>query len=671
MKKRVAAAVTGTLLTISAIAAAPWIAERYAASKVDDALEQIRTRATAVAHRGSVSVDIWTRTVVVRDVSLDMPGENGSKARIARVTIERPSTSNGRVAAARVRIDNVAVRTGDETTTIPAIEVTGYDGPAEGLAGAAPSGKAVRTQADVMETVSFAGAAVPSIEVHNERLGAFRRATGVVFGRMSDGVVSRASVSGADLNVAERAARDGTSRGGFSLSTGAVEAFDLSLPAALRFQASDGAGERERLFASALITRLNVATPTDRLGLVTASAKTLQIDDLRLRALAFTPEALAEMNVRRLSDDPPTPADLRQRLMLLTDLVRAFAVAKVTASDLSWSVAPADGRWRSGAAALIEISSVADGRAASALARNASSESDLGRAMVEKAEVQRVDASGLLAYAERLGRDQGLLTTTPPPDEVVKLFPRVGRAEIAGARVTAIDGAFYSVGSIRTGQRSEAEALPNKAGLVIESLNVPVPKEGLVAPYLAEAGLERLNVDLRLIASLDATTKTLTLDALDYASPGIADARLTGSLTNVDPTLAVATGGEFIQKLSEVTLQPFELHVLDRGGVEAALSTAAQAAKRPKDVFADALSDDLKVRLTDALGPSAEPSATALALFLRDGGALDVTISPRAPDTRLLDLLSVIKLGPKGWAQALDLTVVARASAEPQPVVAP
>lgn len=662
MRKRtfaIAAAALGAALVGATALSAPWVANRMAEGEVDHTLAVVRKRGTAVASRGEVTTDIWTRTVVVRDVAVDTPGQNGAKVRVGRLTVERPGKDDGRITAARVRFDDIVVTVASETMTVPSVEVIGYDGPAEGLVGTAGAGSAVRTQADVLAEVSIESAVIPLIKVDNAKLDATRAATNIRFGRMTKGVVSRAAIDGVSLAVATQTAEDGSTKGGFSLLTGAIVAESLSVPAVLRFQAGDGAGQRERAFARASLSDLKVDTPTDRLGQVRLSAASVEAADIDIRALALSTAAIEDLETRRRQGEAPTPAELRRRILLLTDLVRAFAIGRITATTVAWDAAPPAGRARTGAAAKLELQGYADGRVARIGAIGATMASDAGKASTTEAEILKIDASGLLAYAERVGRDQALLTAAPPPDEILKLFPRAGFARVSGFSAEGRAGSL-TVGEVRSGQRGDVQAVPNRVGIAVENFSAPIPRDRWFTQYLEDAGLQRLNLSFRLRMSLDPTTKLLTLDGLDYTSPDVADVKLTGALSGVDPALAIASGGDLIGKLSDVTLQPFTLRIDDHGGVAAALRSAARAEQEAPEALAERVASEAETRMTAVLGPSAQSSATALGLFLRKGGTLEATFAPRSTDTKLLDLLGLLKLGPTGIAQALDLTIVNR-----------
>ena len=270
------------------------------------------------------------------------------------------------------------------------------------------------------------------------------------------------------------------------------------------------------------------------------------------------------------------------------------------------------------------------------------------------------DASGLLAYAQEVGEDKILLTSTPPADKMMALTPRAASAELADVKY-ARNGTVISAARLRTGQRGDvAAALPNHIGVAVERLRAPLPPRWRIGRYLQDAGIEDIDLSFAAELSLDATTQVLKLEQLAYAAPGVADVTLTGSLANVDPKVAVESGGELVQKLSDVTVEPFSLKVVDHGGLAAALAYAADRIGRPPELYREELARQVEQTVVEILGPSADASGRALGLFIRKGGALDVAITPKGADTRLLRVLGLIGLGPVGLAQALDLTIVTR-----------
>lgn len=214
---------------------------------------------------------------------------------------------------------------------------------------------------------------------------------------------------------------------------------------------------------------------------------------------------------------------------------------------------------------------------------------------------------------------------------------------------------------LRTGQRGAvAAALPNHISVAVERLRAPLPPRWRIGRYLQDAGVEEIDLSFAAGVSLDATTQILKLEQLAYDAPDVAEVSLTGALAHVDPKVVVERGGELIQKLSEVTVEPFALKVVDHGGLAAALAYAADRVGRPPDVYREELAQQVEQTVVEILGPSADASGRALGLFIRKGGALDVAITPKGADTRLLRVLGLIGLGPVGLAQALDLTIVTR-----------
>ncbi|MFD1701506.1 hypothetical protein ACFSCV_00655 [Methylopila henanensis] len=653
-------AAAACLLLLAGFAALPWAVDRYATAKVDKALDDVRVRSTAVVTRGAVSVDIGGRSVAVRDVAVDTPGENGARLRIALVTIERPSESGGRITAAKVRFDDVVMSLGRETVRVPSVTLTGYAGPPQGLVTATGSGVVARTQAEIAAGVWADGATIPLIEIDNDKAGVRRRVTDVVFGPTEAGVAQRVDVGGAS---ARAPARLFSTRGGldFEASTGAMSFEGLSVPALLRFLAGDGQGKREAAIAKASIERIAFSAPTATMGLVKGAIGRLEIDDLRLRALAAPGETLELLQSKAESGEPLTPAETRRKITLMTDATRAVAFARVGAFDASLDAERPASTPLTLAAERVVFAGYADAALERVVTMGARIAWDGRSATIGEAYVDQIDAANLLAHAERVGRDEILLTTTPAPDEMLGLVPRARRAGVSGVELLTRRHGVVRVGMIRTGARGENDTVPNRIGLRVEDFEAAAPTDRWYSKYLADAGVERLDLDFRVLLSLDPTTQILKLDGLDYSSPEIADLHLEGELAQVDPTLAVATGAEFVDKLSRVTLQPFTLRLTDKGGIAGALASAAKAQGTDPTAYRNVFAQEAKQRMEAVLGPSAEASATATELFLRTGGTLEARIVPRSPDTTLLRLLGLIRLGPEGVAQALDVSVLSRA----------
>ncbi|GLK55324.1 hypothetical protein JOD31_000245 [Methylopila capsulata] len=658
MKKRhgVIGAALALGLTFVGLALAPAVANRFAASEVDRALERIRRLNTAVASRGEVDYDLFQQSLVVRDVAVDSPGAGGAKIQIGRVTVHRPGGREDRMVADTIRIENVTVAFANETLTIPTIEVDGYEGPAQGLVSPPRVGRAARTQADMIAQVSIRGARAPEMTSVNADLKATRTIRNVVLGAATDGVVSRATIESVEVSMLPPPGVGAEETNALHLGAATLEG--VSLPTLMRFQAGDGQGEREIAVARAEVQGASLRAPTASYGVVNATVGRLTLEALALRPLAFPTQAIDQLADKARSGKPLTPADVRQMMLMAVDGVRAVAIGRAAANDATLSfdvVGP-----RSVSAGLVEATAVADGRVGGLRFEAFRAETTEGSAAAGSGAIADFDATGLLAYAQEVGDDKILLTSTPPADRMMGLTPRAASAELANVEITR-NGDVVRVGKLRTGQRGDvASDLPNHISVAVEQLQAPLPPRWRVGRYLQDAGVEEINLSFAADVSLDATTQILKLEQLAYDAPGVADVSLTGSLANVDPKVAVERGGELVEKLSDVTVDPFALKVVDHGGLAAALAYAADRVGRPPDVYREDLAQQVEQTVVGILGPSADASGRALALFIRKGGALDVAITPKGADTRLLRVLGLIGLGPVGLAQALDLTIVTR-----------
>lgn len=643
-------------LTFVGLALAPAVANRFAASEVDRALDRIRRLNTAVASRGDVEYDLFRQSLVVTNIAVDSPGADGAKIHIGRVTVLRPGGREDRMVADSIRIENVTVAFASETLTIPTIEVAGYEGPAQGLVSPPRVGRAARTQADMIAQVSIRSGRVPEMTSVNADLRATRTVRNVVLDAATNGVVSRATIESVAVSMRPRpgAAVDATD----ALRLGATTLEGVSLPTLMRFQAGDGQGEREIAVARAEVQGASLRAPTESYGVVNAAAGRLTLEDLALRPLAFPTQAIDQLADKARSSEPLTPAEVRRLMLMAVDGVRAVAIRQFAASDASLSF---DGEGpRSASAGLIEVTGVADGRVGGLRFEAFRAETTETSAAAGSGAISDFDATGLLAYAQEVGDDKILLTSTPPAEKMMGLTPRAASAELADVEVVR-DGNVVRAAKLRTGQRGAvAAALPNHISIAVERLQAPLPPRWRVGRYLQDAGVEEINLSFAADVSLDATTQILKLEQLAYDAPGVADVSLTGALAHVDPKVAVERGGDLIQKLSDVTVEPFALKVVDHGGLAAALAYAADRVGRPPDVYREDLAEQVEQTVVGILGPSADASGRALGLFIRKGGALDVAITPKGADTRLLRVLGLIGLGPVGLAQALDLTIVTR-----------
>jgi hypothetical protein len=639
--------------------ATPQVALQLAEARIDTALSKIRKQSTSVADRGLVSFDLFSRTVTVRDLVIDAPGD-GSKVRIGSLTIVRPVEEGERLTAERVVFEGLQVFSAGDLTIVPRIEIRAYDGPAQGLVSTPGVGRLARSQADVIGQVSLAGASIPLIEMTLERAKVRRRIADVSIGRVSKGVIEEGSVGSTSvtaLGLAEDASPEASA---FEAETGLIEYRRISLPVIWRFYASDGIGSREPVVehVSASGVRGSFALrPSGRLNL---TADRLEAEGLEIRPLSFDPRAHETLARKQRRGEPLTPAEMRQQLLFAIDAARAFAFGRVAAVNVVAEAQLPERSVVSGRLALGEIGPYADARLSNAkIGGFALGDPEGSRLGAARLDLTGFDASELATYLERVGNDEILLTTTPMPVDLVRIAPRVESVSLAGARAAGLLGEI-KIGGARIDIDAPHNDVPRRVAVKLNEVDAAPALGGRIEELLQVAGLERLVGSAAFSMSFDATTGIVTLDQLASRVEKLGAISATGSLDDVDPSVAVATGAEFVDKLSAITLQPFKFSFRNEGGFEALLRQAASREGSPAELYREEVAQRTAPFLTELLGPPAGPSAQALSDFIRDPRTLDVEVAPKTPDLPLIDFLQSLKLGPDGIAQTIDVTILNR-----------
>ena len=656
-RRLVVTALAALILAAGAVLAAPLVIHAVVESRVDVTLENIRVRNTSVVNRGEVTVDLSDRIVAIHGLTIVPPGA-GSKVRIGSLRLVEPWPSEGRLTAREIVLEDIAVVSAADHTTIPRIELRGYSGPEEGLVTTPGTGYRARSQADVIAQVSVDAINIPSIETVAERTGIRRSFRNISVTRLMNGVIDIASIEGVSIR-APKPGRSETSA--FELTASAASLDGLDLPTLWRFYAGDGVGDRQPLVSEFSASRLALRAGGVGSGEITARADAASVTGVELRPLTFTLSEIDDIVAKLKDDEALTPADVRRKLLMMVEAVRAVSFEAVHLSGLSVEVGAAkDRRLTTMTMRAVAVGPYAEARLEQASVEGLAFSEPGGRALqIAQAGMHGLDASRLAAYTERVGRDEILLAMQPTAEDVVRTAPRIGGLNLREARFSGAIG-DVAVANAQLDVNAPLDAVPQHVGLALDGVDI-APREGSsMAATLRTVALERARGSARLAVTLNPATRELSLNSLEAKIEDLGSIRASGGLAKVDPRLAISAGSEFIDKLSEIVLEPFRITARDDGLFETALQRAAQAADEPHDAFRDALAIRAGDEIATLFGPPARQSAEAVSEFIRQPRSIEITINPKTPDTRLIDFLQSLPLGPAGIAQTIDVTILNR-----------
>lgn len=647
------------LVAVGGYLSAPSIARYVAERKVDDALERIRVQSTSVAHRGEVSVDLWSRTVRVRDISVETP-RGASRIRIGALTVVSPSVSDGQLTASNVVFEDVTSTSGGDVTSVPRLEIVGYSGPERGLTTTPGVGRNSKTQADLVGRVSFESASSPVIVMTNEETQTRRTIRNVKVSAVTDGVVRDAAFAGASFEAPYLRPDQATVADAIDVTTGAVVYRDLSLPALWRLYSGDPGGDREALAKTASISDVTAEVSLRPSGRLSASLRKVSLTSLETRSLGYPLAAIDQAAARARLRRDATPAEIREQLSLAVEGAHAFAFDEIAIESAEMRYEPGDAPKRRFRVERAALQTYADGLLGGARVAGLAYDDDAGgRLSLAEADLERFDFKGLIAYAERVGRNEVLLTTAPTAEDVLRLAPRIAGVGLRGLDATGSYGALKA-SRAQLDVNAPADVVPQHLKITLENLDAAPAPGTKLATLLGKVELDRLKGGAGVSLTLNPTEKALSLDWLDYGLEGLGSLRAKGELQAVDPMLAVATGAAFVDRVLAVRLAPFRVWFQDDGAVAVLLRRAADAAGAPPEIYRETVARDLQATIQRVFGPSAENSAESVARFIRDPRTLELVITPRNIDQSLVDLIRSFDLGPEGIAQTIELSALYR-----------
>lgn len=658
MKRALAiASLISVVLVGGAALLGPSIVQRYAEAQVDKALARIRVQTTSVANRGDVSVSLTGRAVTVKDLAVESAGRE-QRVSVRALTIVGPRTSGNLLTAERVVFDDVTVRSAGETITVPRFEIHNYSGPERGLTATPGIGRNARSQADIIGRISLERAVAPTVTFAGDSSGLTRTLRNVSVNRVTKGAVESATIDGVALDVPYLPAKQSPQTSSLAISAGPIVYEGVDLPTLWRFYASDGSGERQSFLKSAVVANVSAVATLRPGGVLRASWRRLKIEDVLIRPLSF-PVTAFDVVVSKLREGrPTTPAEIREQLFHAADALRAVSFQRIRLEGASAEIARDGERLRSYEISAAEIGPYADGRLESVKTEGVAFRRDDGvRLALEKADLRGVDLAGLMRYADKVGRDEILLTTEPTAADLVKFAPRIASAEATGLDVAGAEGELRAR-SVKVDVNAPLNAAPQRVSFDLDDLDARPAPGSWSAKALSAMRLEDLRGGLSFALTLDPGAKTLALSDFDYRFANLGSVKANGELAAVDPLLAVATGAAFVDKFSAIELGTFKFLMTDDGAVETLIRRAAEKAQTPVEVYREQIARDAQETISRVFGPPAENSAEAAARFIREPRTLEVTVTPRTTAAQLLELIRAVDLGPAGIAQVIDVAAL-------------
>ncbi|WP_020178492.1 hypothetical protein [Methylopila sp. M107] len=635
----------------------PLAVQRYAAFKVDAALSRIGYQTTSMVQRGAVSVDVWSWTVNVGNIEIVGAG-GATRTSIGRMSIASPGDAAGRMTADRMILDDVKVKAPGEIISIPRAEIRFYSGPESGLTATPGLGRNVESQADLFENVSIGRIVAPIVVFVGDKSGLRRTVRNLVVNDMRDGVISSATADAITLDAPYLPPSGDGAPSSLLISTGEVRYDGLSLPTLWRFRDGDPGGDRKQLLKSVTIADIALSLTLRPGGRFSASIKKLDAVGIQLRPLGFAISSFDPVATGMRFNDGATPQEVREQMAFALSLLRSASFERISMTDAQAQLTSASDPLKNVGVGLAEIGPYADARLETVrLEKLSQSNAEGFKLALGGGRAYGFDASGALQYADRVARDEVLLTTRPSPAEMLKIIPRIKALDAQDFDVSSADGALR-VDRARIEINAPLDAVPQNVMFRLDGLDASPPPDSEAQRWIERMELEGLKGSAKFSLTLNPADNVLSLDWMDYGFEGLGKVSASGKLERVDPVLAVSTGADFVDKFSAIRLAPFKLTLTDDGATGVLLRRAAAKAGEQVDAYREDIATEAQAAFPRLLGPPAEQSGQAAAEFIRDPRQAEVTLAPRRMDQTLLDLIRAAQLGPVGLAQVVDLTVL-------------
>lgn len=637
--------------------AVPAAMHRYAQREIDAVLARIAWQTTSMVRRGDVSFDPWTWTVGVSSIEVLGPG-GVSAATIGRLTIARPDEDDRRMTAERMVLDDVRIRSASEQLFIPRAEIRGYSGPIRGLTATPGIGRNRRSQADLFERLSISRAVAPVATFSETKTGLKRTIRNIVVNDMRDGVIGTVTVDSVALEAPYLPPTQEGAPSSLLITTGAVRYDGFSVPTLWRFRDGEPEDRRETLLKSVSVSNVDVSLTMRPSGRLSGSIDRIEVGEIGLKPLAFDILDFDPIQTGMRYGSSATPQEIREQLAFGVALAHAASFESVVVRNARGQITSAGAPQSSMSLGSAEIGRYADARVESVKFNGTGVDlADGLRFRLGAARARGFDASGLTAYADRIARDEALMTTTPTAPDMLKLVPRLKTLDAEGLDLSNPDGSLKA-DRARIDANAPLDAAPVNLTFHLDNLDASPSAGSNAQKWIERMELEDVKGSAKFSLTLDPNANVLRLDWLDYRFEGLGAVKASGSLEEVDPVLLVSSGAEFVDRFSEIRLAPLKLTIEDAGATDVLLRRAAAKAGEPEEAFREAFARKLEETIPQLLGPPAVRAGEAAADFIRDPRVAEITLAPRRIDQTLLDLIRAVQLGPAGLAQVVDMQVL-------------
>lgn len=583
-------------------------------------------------------VTVKAGTADFRDITLGAPA-TGSVS-IGKISFVGFTRNGERVSADRVEIENLTGKIGPRTIEVPALTVTGFEGPSDLFRALTEGGSADRDWIALFQKAVASQITIEKMLDHNPTLFFESVINKAVVSNLKDGLIGSAEFAGMTGQTSA-----GAPGGPTSLKLGALRYQGVNFGESVRLLSGGGTGDPKRLLDRAVVEGLDVTTPEGRFRLDRIEMSGV---DARAPSALLDPSDRAALQSGTAFDDPQR----RQRLAkFLAELIRFVRVERYSLEGFSIVVPQGTitikgfvfAGWSGRGLDLFEIKGM-DVPTPTGPVR-------FGRFAMEKLSYGALLDAVLAAVAA------GEKPDFDNPTKLLAITPRLAALRLAGIEVNTPDGPV-SLGGFDVEMDDRVGVIPERIAASLKQLKVQIDRasadEG--RKTLLALGYTDFTADSQMQIRWLKDEKALILENTNLLLDKVGRVDLSVRLGNVDLTRAVADPTAFVP--NDARFESVEIKLKNLGVAERFYALTAKSAGISQDAVRDGLAAEMKTRVAAILGSALSPgSADAVAKFLKAPGTLVARAKPKAGQS--LTFAEASDLDPPHILERLQITLEA------------
>lgn len=440
---------------------------------------------------------------------------------------------------------------------------------------------------------------------------------------------------------------------------GALTADDVNIAALLGFYGlveADPDGAMQTIY-----TNVDFAGAT-----LTSPAGTCEIGPVHLGKVNARPLKMPFSEMMTLAEtvkpgEEPSPEVFAKLIGFYADILTAVEVESASYEGLDCAGVNSDGQTFKFAVGTVEIADFGNGFYPDVILHDLDITTSANTVKLGSFELKPIDFNAVIARLDAMGEAITPQWFTDNARTLVPAFQGLAFSDLKVKGVSPDTGMPIDAGvaNFDLTLGNYVNGIPADFSAKAAGITADLPGDDERFAMLAQMGIDTLNLGFNLNSHWDEGKGALVVDTLSFTGDKIGTLALSATLGNATQALFSADNDEAMAAAMALTVQGLSLHLQDDGFLPKVLElAAADQGGQDVDTFRNGIAAIAQATAAGAL--SANPAATALgksiAEFIRQGGAIDLSVTAKDPAGLDLQTLMGASSDPSVIAGAVDIT---------------